>query len=183
MNQTNLCTAIKKIAWGYVLVHLHINLGTIDLLPDFAGYLLFLGALPAIGQVEPSALLLKPFCILLTVWNVASWVLAIIGITDFGYLPTMLISIVSLYFYFQLLTNINTIAKTFNCPQEGRILHLRTTLTIMNTLFALPLPWNEHEVLTFIMVAVNLIVMFILCATLFSLHKSLQENMPEDAIE
>jgi len=69
MNHQKLCSAVKSIAWGYILIHLHLNLGTIDILPDFAGYLLILGALPALGQPEPSALLLKPFCVGLVLWN------------------------------------------------------------------------------------------------------------------
>ena len=55
MNHEHLCNALRHIAWGYILIHVHINLGTIDILPDFAGYLLLLGALPILGQLEPSA--------------------------------------------------------------------------------------------------------------------------------
>lgn len=180
MNQTRLCTAIKSIAWGFVLIHLHFNLGTIDLLPDFAGYLLILGALPVIGQEEPSALLLKPFCIFFVIWHVVMWILAIVGITDLGYLPSLLVSIIRIYFYFQLLTNLHTVAKHYQCPQERTILHLRTILTVMSTLFALPLPWNEQEAFTYLMMIVTFIVLVALCATLFSLHKSLKENTVDD---
>ena len=180
MNHEKLCGAIKSIAWGYILIHLHINLGTIDILPDFAGYLLILGALPVLGQSEPSALLLKPFCTGLVLCNLFTWITALVGITSFGYLPSLLVSIVSLYFHFQLLTNIAAIAKSYDCPQEKSILRLRTIRTIMNTLFALPLPWSEQNVLTIIMLLFSLIIIFITCTTLFSLHRTLQENISEE---
>ena len=180
MNHEHLCSALKHIAWGYILIHLNINLGTIDILPDFAGYLLLLGALPILGQIEPSALLLRPFGIGLVLWHFVSWVAAILGITTFGYLPTLLASIVNIYFHFQLLTNLAAIARTYNCPQEKSILGLRTIRTIMVTLFALPFPWNEQEMLTILMILATLIVVFAICVTLFSLHKSFCELAPED---
>ena len=183
MNHEDLCKAIRHIAWGYILIHLHFRLGTLDLLPDFAGYLLFLGTLPHLGKTEPSALLLKPFCLFLVVWELANWILSIIGITDLGYLPGLLVTIISLYFHFQLLTNIAAIAKTYNCPEERSILLLRTIRTLMITFFALPLPWNEQSVLTVIIVLITLVVTFVLCAALFSLHKSLVACAPEESLE
>ena len=36
--QMPLSTAVRKIAWGYVFLHLHFNLGTLDILPDWACY-------------------------------------------------------------------------------------------------------------------------------------------------
>ena len=147
MNHEHLCSALKHIAWGYILIHLNINLGTIDILPDFAGYLLLLGALPILGQLEPSALLLRPFGIGLVLWHLVSWVAAI--------------------------------ARVYNCPQEKSILGLRTIRTIMVTLFALPFPWNEQEMLTILMILATLIVVFAICVTLFSLHKSFCELAPE----
>ena len=65
-----LCAAIKKIAFGYLLIHLHINLGTIDILPGWAGYLLILSAIPSISVDEESAKLLEPLAKILLVANV-----------------------------------------------------------------------------------------------------------------
>lgn len=182
MNHEKLCGAVKSIAWGYILIHLNLNIGTLDILPDFAGYLLILGALPVLGQEEPSALLLKPFCTGLVLWNLFTWIASLIGITSLGYLPSLLVSIVGLYFHFQLLTNIAAVARTYGCPQEKSILHLRTIRTIMNTLFALPLPWSEQNVLTILMLLFSLIIIFITCTTLFSLHRTLRENIPEEEL-
>ena len=39
-NKLDLCMAVKQIAWGYVLLHFNINLGTFNMLPNWLGYLL-----------------------------------------------------------------------------------------------------------------------------------------------
>ena len=43
-NKMDLCQAVKHIAWGYVLLHFNINLGPLNVLPNWAGYLLMVGA-------------------------------------------------------------------------------------------------------------------------------------------
>lgn len=171
-----LCRAIKNIAWGYILIHLHINIGALDLLPDWCGYLLFLGALSVLGQSEPSAHLLKPLGILLTVWNGIFWILKCFGVSSIGYIPDLIATVISLYFHFQLLTNIAAVAREKECPQEGSILTLRTVRTILITLFALPFPWAEYEVLALIFLFINIIVAICLCSVLFSMHRYLKEH-------
>ena len=174
--------SIKNIAWGYVLIHLHINIGTLDLLPDWCGYLLFLGALTVISNIEPSALLLKPLGILLTVWNGIFWILKALGISTLGYLPDLIATVISLYFHFQLLTNIAAVAKANDCPQEGPLLTLRTIRTILITLFALPFPWAEYEVLSLLLLIVTLIITIWICSVLFSMHRYLREHPPEPEV-
>ena len=38
---------LTKIAWGYVFLHLNLNLGTLNVLPNWVGYLLFFSAICA----------------------------------------------------------------------------------------------------------------------------------------
>ena len=175
----NLCRAIKKLAWGYVLIHLHFNIGALDLLPDWCGYLLFLGALPVLGQSETTTHLLKPFGILLTVWNGIFWILKCGGISSIGYIPDLIVTIISLYFHFRLLTNIAVVAKENACPQENSILTLRTVRTVLIALFTLPLPWEEYGLLSILFVIINLIVVLCICSSLFSMHRYLMENPPK----
>lgn len=53
--------SLGRIAWGYALIYLNININALDLLPDWAGWLLIGSALPGVaGAGEPSALLLRP---------------------------------------------------------------------------------------------------------------------------
>ena len=178
-----LCRSIKNIAWGYILIHIHINIGALDLLPDWCGYLLFIGALTVLGSLEPSAPLLKPLGIILAVWNGLFWILKCLGVSSLGYIPGLLISIISLYFHFQLLTNIAAVANNYDSPQEKSILTLRTVRTILTTLLALPFPWAEQEGLAIVILIVNLIVAFWLCGVMFSLHRFLRDNPPEESME
>lgn len=177
MEQKNISQSIKSIAWGYVLIHLHFNIGTLDLLPDWLGCLFFLDALPVLAQFVPSAILLKPFALVLTIWAGIDWILTLFSISFDVYLLTLLISLIGLYFHFQLLTNLAELAKQNNCPQEKSILILRTIRTIFATISILPLPWEQYEILFFIFIGIQLILVACLCSVLFSFAKSLQETI------
>ena len=79
MGREKLAGAVKFIAWGYILLHLNFNLGTLNILPNWLGYVLMLQALPILGNDEPSAPLLRPLGIILALWEGALWALAIFG--------------------------------------------------------------------------------------------------------
>ena len=177
MEQKNICQSIKSIAWGYVLLHLHFNIGTLDLLPDWLGCLFFFNALPILALLVPSAILLKPFALVLTIWAGIDWILTLFSISFDVYLLSLLISLIGLYFHFQLLTNLAELAKQNNCPQEKSILHLRTARTIFATISILPLPWERYEIFSFIFIGIQLILVAWLCLVLFSFSKFLQETI------
>lgn len=64
---------LTKIAWGYVFLHLNLNLGTLNVLPNWVGYLLFFSAITLLGDQLRDLTLLKPFCILLGARELADW--------------------------------------------------------------------------------------------------------------
>ena len=65
-------------AWGYFFLYIDINLGTLNILPDWAAYLLFLSAIRKLQGERRDLALLRPLGILLAVWNGADW-LAVLG--------------------------------------------------------------------------------------------------------
>ena len=71
-------------AWGYFFLYLDINLGTLNILPDWAAYLLFLSAIGKLQGERRDLALLRPLGILLALWNGADWGLALFGgsVTD-----------------------------------------------------------------------------------------------------
>ena len=174
MEREKLTDAVKQIAWGYVLLHVNINLGTLNILPNWLGYVLMLGALPILGEREPSALLLRPLGILLAIWESVIWTLTIFGVSFDSTVLSIIAAAVSLYFHFQLLTNLADFAQQHHCPEQCRILHLRTARTLLITVFSLPVPWQRYEGLTIGIVVVNLIVALWICSVLFSLRQSLE---------
>lgn len=174
MKQKQLCNAISKIAWGYILLHVHINIGSFDILPDWLAYILFLQAIGVIAEEEASAKLLRPLAVALALWNGLSWLWG--GV----YSIEMIMNVLSLYFHFQFLTNLAGIACRYECKEEKRILSLRTARTILSTIMAMPFLWEKYEIVTYILLAIGLVVVFWICKVLFSFQNSLKELIAEE---
>lgn len=171
-----LAAAVKSVAWGYIFMHLDFNLGTLNILPNWWGYCLILKALKTIGEEEKSAGLLRPFGILLALWEGALWCVKLLGAGWDGGVLAILASVVSLYFHFQLLTNLAAVSEKYRCPETSRILILRTVDTVMITLLALPVPWEELEMVMIGVLLVEVVVTIWICSVLFSLRRSLLEE-------
>ena len=141
----SLAYKIGHIGWGYIFMYLDVNLGTLDILPSWAGYLFILSALPVLSEYEKSAALLRNLAILLTGWAVLEWVMTIFGITSAaGSMGTLIniaatiIGVVSIYFHFQMLTNLAEIAGQLGLDErKERLLKLRTVNTILHTILAI----------------------------------------------
>ena len=140
MNRETYQRALTKIAWGYVLIFLNFNLsintGTLNLLPGWVGVILLLQALDSIEEREPSAKLLKPFAFILILGDLLSWVYALFdgNITWIWY--DIIIGVISLYFHFQLLTNLADIAKRDGSAYWKRIRFFRTYQTLLVTVLS-----------------------------------------------
>lgn len=171
-------SALKKIAWAHIFIIFDFNLGTIDLLPNWGGYIMIMQALSVLGEEEPSALLIRPLGILLAMWEGLCWIATAIGLTINIPVVTILVAVVSIYFHFQLLTNIAQISANHNCTQTNKILTLRTVRTILITIFALPIPWQSFEVFSYVfticVVIIHVVVTIWICSVLFSLKNSLE---------
>ena len=177
--------AAGTIAAGFLLLHVNFNLGTLNILPDWLGYLLILRALPSLEQGVPSAGLLKPLGTGLTVWEGIRWVIAIFGgnvnavWAEVIGLAQLVAAVAALYFSFQLFTNLAELAQQYGCPEQKRLLTLRTWRTIGLTLAVIPFPWEEYIAAAVVFVAANLVVAIWICAVLFSLKNSLLREEEE----
>lgn len=165
--------AIKRIARGYILIHLNINLGTLNILPNWLGYILFYGALNVISEEEDSAKLLRPLAVLLGIWEALLWLLTLFGVSFDVPLITLFAEVIGLYFHFQLLTNLASIAKKYDCPEQKRLLTLRTVRTLLITLLSLPLPWEKIQLAGVLIVIIHVIVSIWITAVLYALRRSL----------
>lgn len=174
-----LVSDIGYIARGCVFVVFNINLGTLNILPDWFGYMMILSVLPGLSEHEPSIKHLRTPCIFLIAWEILQWGTTLFGIIEFNlYALEVLVTVMSLYFHFQLFTNIANIAGKYGCPEKDRILKLRTVRTLTHTVFSLPLPWMEHTSASIIILLISIVVGIWICITMFSLRDSLK--MPED---
>lgn len=171
--------AIKRIGWGYVMLYFDINLGTIDILPAFYGFWFFYEAIrDGISQEEESANLLKPIAVLLGIYHAITWLLHIFMIPTDIFLLNELSSVTSLYFDFQLLTNLAAIARRYGCPQEKTLLHFRTIQTILLTVLAFTTQFEELSEVSIILVIVQIVVMICLCVSLRNFKRAV-EDLPD----
>lgn len=187
-----LAKSISRVAWSYVFLYLDVNIGvdggSLNLLPDFICYVLILYALPGLAIEERSAALLRPLAWILLVVEAVRWVLPVIGLSSdlWGvYLLGLVVSVASLYFHFQLLTNISDIAARFDAQRAVSIRRLRNLVTVFNTVMSIPWPVNRlgSEALTFAAFVLIVIVLIMIVWTfrcLFGLRRTVIESGTQD---
>ena len=178
-----LYTGIGRAAWGYFFIYFDINLNTVSILPSFIGYLLFLSAINHLCDEERELNLLRTLGIILTVWHIASWFASFGGIKLDGMLPAVdiIIGVVNIYFHFQLLTNLASIAAKYQSEDhefDAKLLRYRTMQTVMLTaviILGYLAKW-QTELVTVIsvgMIIVYLIVAVLLMKALFDLRRDI----------
>lgn len=192
METKTLSSAIKKIAISYILIYLHINISVIDILPDWLGYFLIVSVLPVLSQKEKSAQLLKPFGIAIGIWNIFEDVLKIASDELNLTVISFVFSIITIYFHFQLITNIASL--DIEEPTKKRLLNLRTATVILHTVltFSLFIPSVidvDNEIYTYILMIMlipQLIICFWISGELFKISKIMKEKeneIPEETEE
>ena len=178
-----LYTGIGRAAWGYFFIYFDINLNTVSILPSFIGYLLFLSAINHLCDEERELNLLRTLGIILTVWHIASWFASFGAIKLDGMLPAVdiIIGVVNIYFHFQLLTNLASIAAKYQSEDhefDAKLLRYRTMQTVMLTaviVLGYLAKW-QVELVTFVsvgMIIAYLIVAILLMKTLFDLRRDI----------
>ena len=180
---------ISKCAWAYFFSYVDINLGTVSILPDFVAFWLFLGAIDLLQQEERELKLLKPLGRLLLCWHICDWLLSWFGGSTDGLHPALdlIICLANLYFHFQLLTNLASIAQKHQPEDAGhdsRLLSCRSWQTVLLTVAMLLSdlsPWFGEG---WVYVSLGLVLGYLiaglsLMGALFSLRKCFQE--PETA--
>lgn len=175
---------ISRVAWGYFFIYLDIKIGSVSLLPAFVGYLLFLSAINYLKDEERELSLLYTLGIILTVWHGIAWLASWVsfnfdgGAWQFIYI---IINLVNLYFHFQLLTNLASIAAKYqpeDYGQDAKLLRYRTLQTVMLTAITIITqlrPWMAGAWLyiSVVMLIVYIIVCICLMKALFELRKCL----------
>ena len=181
-----LYSGLSRVAWGYFFTCIDINFGTVSILPSFVGYLLFLSAISYLKDEERELTLLRTLGVILAVWHGAQWIASWVsssldGVWQFA---DIIIGIVNLYFYFQLLTNLASVAAKYQ-PEgytfDSKLLRYRTIQTVILT--AILVITNFHSwlleiwsVVSIVMMIAHVIVGICLMIALFKLRKCISEN-------
>ena len=175
---------ISKAIWGYFFLYFDINLGTISILPSFIGFILFLKAINLLEEEERELSLLKTLGLILVTWNVVEWLAKCVGYS-FGnkwQFVTLIAGLLNMYFHFQFLTNIASIATKHqeeNCTYDKTLLFCRTIQTLMLTVFLVVTNLNfiPEDILvypTLILAIIYIIVCIFIMITLNGLRKNLK---------
>jgi len=162
-----LSQALRKIFWAYIFLYFEINIGTMDLLPAGLGYIFFYQAIrDCLEQEEKSTALLKPICWILIIYRIIEWFMNILQLPTDIFIITEMMSVIALYFHFQLLTNLANIAHKYECPVENTLLALRTVHTVLMTILAFTVHFKEIEWLSMMIMIAQIFIMIFICAVI-----------------
>lgn len=184
-------TALTKIAWAFVFTLLDFHVGILNILPDFIGFALIYAAIKQLEKEQRDLTLLKPFAIALILWTSVDWILKWFGVSADQILPLvgMIISLISLYFHFQLLTDLAQFAPDDDEGNQirSKLLLIRNVLIVVHTATILGTEmmkyWEDMQFVlmwTFPVIFINIIG---LIANLFALRRKLDpKSKPEATI-
>lgn len=178
---------ITKAAWGYFFLYFDINIGTLSILPSFVGYILFLQAIRLLEEEERELTLLRTIGTILAAWNAIEWLTKAVSLS-FGsnwQFINIIIGLINLYFHFQLITNLASIATKYQqegYEQDKKLLKYRTMQTIMLTILLIITKFdfllNEAWAYISIFIAIVYIVIGVcLMKALFDLRKCLRADV------
>ena len=131
MNRTR--SALSRLAWGYLLLFFHINIGPLSLLPQWAAWLILAWGIYGLVGMDRDLALLWPFGAVLALLDLSQPLLA--GVWA-GWL-TLLQTVLYLYVHFGLLTSCARLAGRFQAPGSAldvRFRRLRNAFIILDTL-------------------------------------------------
>ncbi len=185
-----ICDGISKIGIGYSFIYFNININNVSLLPSFVGYMLILSAINCLKDEERELSLLRTLGVILALWNGAEWVFNILEINLGGawQFIDITVCLVNLYFHYQLLTNLASIAAKYQ-PEgyklDAKLLRYRTLQTVMLTVSEIIYylrTWISEvwTYISFAMLIVYLIAGICLIKALFDLEKCIRQVRTSD---
>lgn len=185
METKTLSSAIKKIAISYILIYVHVNISVIDILPDWLGYFLIVSVLPVISEKEKSAQLLKPFGIAIGVWNILETILSLMGAEWNLTIISLVFNVVTIYFHFQLITNIANL--DIEEAKKKKLLNLRTATVLLHTVTSLALlvptlfdiDYEIYSYFVIVMLIPQLVICIWISFELFKISKDMKEKEVE----
>ena len=159
-------TGITKAIWGYFFIYFNININSVSLLPSFVGYLLFLSAIDCLKDEERELSLLHTLGVIMSVWCGAEWIASWIAIDLDGKMQIVdiIICVVNLYFHFQLLTNLASIARKYQSEGYGldtKLLRYRTLQTVMLTVVMILRCFSGWLTEIWVFVSVGMVIAYI----------------------
>lgn len=133
---------------------------------------------------EKSIALLKPFGIILLIWKVVYWSLDLFLLRYSLVFITLITGIIEIYFHFQALTNIASIAKKYQIQMSNidkKLLKLRTVQTATLTIITCAGTFKNilAEILQYVSIVLLIITLAVsisIMVVMFSFRKNIDER-------
>ncbi len=169
--------ALKDIVYGYLFLMFDFNVGTLDIIPDFIGYVLFYHALKTLKSEVNDVKLLNDLALLLGGFSCVDWIFKTIGFSMYFQLVDMIVLIVTLYFDFHLISGIITIGQRycFHEEQLKTMIFLRNTKVILHTVVYLITTWLP-SLNIFILVIAQMFVYAWIVYCIYEIAKHLEKT-------
>jgi len=139
-------SAYRKMFWGFIFVYIHINIGPIDILPNFAGYIMVYSALRKLAKQEE---LYNKGRIPALIMSLVS-LLDLVSLGDVNLLTSslnshemwiimlkQLPSIVNLYMVFCICRGFYTVAENMDLEEFKELVKSRWRVFLVTSLFTL----------------------------------------------
>ena len=178
---------LSYVAFGFLFTLVNLNLtlngGTLNVMPDFVGWILFFLAIGCLGSYAAGKGYLKGLALLLAVITFFTWIVAIVSpeldLSGWNMIPNLLAAV----YMFILFGILEQIARDYGSPLESRI----RTLKILNLALYLGLVGlgllgtmgKGMELLAMVIVLVGitaLIAAIVTCVTLFKLRNEIRQK-------
>lgn len=187
MKSNSYLDSLTRIAWAYLFLFLNLSANSrtvsVNLFPDWIGWLLIFQALPAIEKEERTAALLRPVVVLLGIFDAVNWTASLFtGKTLSLPLLQLIASVLTLYFHFQFLTDLASVASAHDLPRfSARLLHMRTAATLCSAVLSVLYYIGSLDalsgILLFFLIGVSLILAVWFPVSLFSFRNEERRRM------
>ena len=187
MKSNSYLNSLTRIAWAYLFLFLNLSANSrtvsVNLFPDWIGWLLIFQALPAIEKEERTAALLRPVAVLLGIFDAVNWTASLFtGKTLSLPLLQLIASVLILYFHFQFLTDLASVASAHGLPRfSARLLHMRTAATLCSAVLSVLYYIGSLDalsgILLFFLIGVFLILAVWFPVSLFSFRNEERRRM------
>ena len=191
---------MKKVFWGFFFIYLNFHLTlngiTLNLLPDFVGYLLLYQAAGTLAGESGRFQKLRPFSVAMAVYTGILWVGELLGVTGENWLGILLDTaalVVSLYISWNVVQAILEMEESRSADLNGRavrrdwlVLVIAEFVSVGLLLLCRPLLFTTSEVLLIsvllLFVALALVAVIIrFLSSLWKCAKRCEDLPPKDA--
>lgn len=192
--------SISKIAFAYILILIEILIGTVDVLPDFVGYIMIVDTFNYLKDESRTIMLLKPFGVILAVWSFINFIRRLLGINTISFpvntgysamiyilhIINIMVIVINIYFTYQLSTEMSLLAENYHNEKLSKSFIMRRNIfTVSQTVIFLinniiPVLHNiPDDIRNYIMIApviISFAVMILIVSALFSLRKEFKDE-------